>query len=145
MDRIKDRTAMLPDGREFAFWEKEQVYRRTYFVDAAAKMTGDGTEERPFLTIQEAADLAEAGDRIRIHAGIYRECVMPKRSGSGPEAMITYEAFGDGPVLIKASEEIRDFKRSEDYRIGNDADGTAPVIWKYSFPEGFFRGYNPSR
>ena len=143
MERITDKTAILPNGQEFAFWEKEQICRNVYFVDAAAETSGDGSERNPFQTIQQAADTAEPGDRIRIHAGTYRECVKPAKGGSGPEKMITYEAYGDGPVLIKASEEVHGFQRSEDYRIGNDNDGTEPVIWKCSFSEDFFKGYNP--
>ena len=44
----------------------------TYYVDASALANGaDGTEQRPFPTIQAAVDAASANDTIRVAAGRY--------------------------------------------------------------------------
>ena len=44
----------------------------TYYVDASASANGaDGTEQRPFPTIQAAVDAASANDTIRVAAGVY--------------------------------------------------------------------------
>ncbi|MEI6606096.1 MAG: DUF1565 domain-containing protein, partial [Verrucomicrobiota bacterium] len=40
-----------------------------------------GTRAAPLRTIQHAADLAQAGDVITVHAGVYRERVIPPRGG----------------------------------------------------------------
>jgi pectin methylesterase-like acyl-CoA thioesterase len=41
-------------------------------VDAAASPDGaDGTQERPYATIQDAVDNAKEGDTIKVAAGIY--------------------------------------------------------------------------
>ena len=51
-----------------------------YYVDAAAKK-GKGTVRSPFATIQQAADVARAGDVVFIKPGTYCESVKPKSSG----------------------------------------------------------------
>ena len=52
----------------------------------------EGTEERPFLTIGRAADVAQPGDVIIIHEGTYRECVVPPRGGDSDKNRIVFQA-----------------------------------------------------
>ena len=109
-----DRSAILPDGTGFDFWESECHYDRELIVDGASRLSSDdndGSADSPLKTISRAAQLATPGTRVRSHAGLYRECVSPARGGEGPERMIAYEAWGDGPVVIRASEEVREFTR----------------------------------
>ena len=108
----KDLSALLPDGRSYEFWEKDPVWEKELFVDGsnpAASDDNDGSETAPFRTIGRAAVLATPGTRVRIHAGLYRECVSPAMGGTDPAHMISYEAFGDGDVVVSASEEVTDF------------------------------------
>ena len=146
----RDYTDILPDGNSFDFWEKETIWTRELFVDGAnpaASDDNDGSEKNPFRTISRAAAAAEPGTRVRIHAGIYRETVKPARGGTDPEHMISYEAFGDGKVVIRASEEVRHFIPSEGWqlqRYGSDSAETESVkIWEYDLDPDLFRGYNP--
>lgn len=141
----RDLTAVLPDGRDFVFWERETHYTRALHVSAAQgdDRTGDGSPAAPFRTINAAAARAVPGTRVVIHAGTYRECVAPARGGEGPEQMISYEAAGDGEVAVKASEIVTDFCRSTDYSIGKDADGTEPMIWEHTFAPSYFHDYQP--
>ena len=44
-----------------------------YHVAKNGSDFGQGTSEDPFLTINKAASLAQAGDTIIVHAGEYRE------------------------------------------------------------------------
>lgn len=63
-------TASLPDGREFEFWEQEEKYSCELHVDCknpVANDSNDGSAERPFRTIQAAAEVAEAGTLVLIH------------------------------------------------------------------------------
>ena len=141
----KDLTAVLPDGSSFGFWEKEPVWDRELFVsaeDPAASDENDGSEGKPFRTIQRAAEAAAPGTRIRIHAGLYRECVHPQQGGESPEKMISYEAFGDGPVVVRASEEVTEFLLSEGWML-RGFEANHPVIWEYDLDPDLFRGYNP--
>lgn len=79
---------------------------RTIHVAPIGTATGDGSAESPLGTIQTAAERAQAGDTVRIHAGIYRERIDPPRGGSSDEQRITFEAAGDGEVIIKGSEPV---------------------------------------
>ena len=45
-----------------------------YYVNAAAAREGDGSKERPFRRINEAAKVAAPGDEVLVAPGIYREC-----------------------------------------------------------------------
>lgn len=57
-------SSKLPDGSEFPAWEKELHFSKTYFVDGQAKNaddTGPGTKERPFKTINHAAQVLQPG------------------------------------------------------------------------------------
>ena len=86
---------ILPDGREFKTWEQPLRFDRTYYVDQSrtnASDTNPGTSERPFATINRAAQVLQPGERVVVAAGIYRERVRPARGGSGPDRMISYEA-----------------------------------------------------
>ena len=145
----QDLSAILPDGRSFDFWEKETVWTRELHVagaDPASSDENDGSAGAPFRTIGRAAAEAGPGDRVLIHAGLYRECVRPARGGTDPEHMVSYEAFGDGDVVISASEEVTDFIPSEGWML-NRGWGAAPAegarIWEYDLDPDLFRGYNP--
>ena len=82
-----DKSSILPDGSRFDFWEKPCAWERELIVDggaANASDQNDGRPEAPLKTINEAARRAGPGARVRIHAGLYRECVRPARGGEGP-------------------------------------------------------------
>ncbi len=139
----------LADGSEFAFWEKEVKYSRELYVaqkDPKASDENDGSREAPFKTIQAAAEAAVPGTRILIGPGEYHECVSPARGGDGPESMICYEAMEKGTVVIKASEEVKKFEKSEGWRLWG-FDGPKPgqnaKIWCHRLDPDMFRGYNP--
>ena len=145
--RPNDSSALLPDGRSFDFWEREPVWDRELHVsctDPAASDKNDGSEAAPFRTISRAAREAAPGTRVRIHTGIYRECVCPEQGGVGPDRMISYEAFGDGPVVISASEQVADFIPSEGWSLRMEPEKTGSIrIWEYDLDPDLFRGYNP--
>ncbi len=120
MTERKDFSAQLPDGRMFAFWEVEQHYDRELHVDNKNPNASDqnaGTLVQPFKTVNAAAQAATPGTRVLIHAGTYRETVQPAVGGSGPEKMISYEAYQGEDVIIKASVEVKDFKPSVGWRL----------------------------
>ena len=53
-----------------------------YYVNAAATRVGCGTKEAPFRHINDAAQLAVAGDEIIVAPGVYREYVNPQNAGT---------------------------------------------------------------
>ena len=66
-----------------------------YYVDGRKKATGDGSRQKPFRTISEAAVLAGPGDEVIVQPGIYREHVDPATGGT-PERRIVYRAAKKG-------------------------------------------------
>ena len=141
----------LPYGERFAFWETEQHPTRDYHVNPAAANASDdndGSADHPLCTIQAAADRVLPGERVLIHGGVYREWVRPRRGGEGPEKMVCYESFGDGEVIIKASEQATDFVPSENWNKVPQGmpQSLAPEtvrIWETKIDPDKFRGYNP--
>jgi len=80
--------------------------QRSYVVAQQHPQASDqhpGTEQQPLRSIQAAARLAQPGDTVLVHAGIYRERVAPPRGGS-PGLPITYLAARGESVVVKASE-----------------------------------------
>jgi hypothetical protein len=101
----------LPDGTEFRFWEQPLQFSKTYYVDGNSPRSDDngpGTSDRPFRTINKAAQVLQPGERAVIASGIYRECVRPARGGTDPTHMISYEAAPGAKVIIKGSEILKD-------------------------------------
>lgn len=62
-----------------------------------------GTGEKPFKTISAAAKLANPGDTVLVHKGVYRERVTPARGGEEGKPII-YQAVPGEEVIIKGSE-----------------------------------------
>jgi alpha-N-arabinofuranosidase len=90
-----------------------------------------GTKTAPFRTIQRAADLAQPGDVITVHQGVYRERINPPRGGESDRKRIAYQAAPGEAVEIKGSEVIKNWvKVQED-------------VWKATLPNSFFGGFNP--
>ncbi len=138
----------LPDGTEFPSWEKALHFSKTYYVDGQAKNADDkgpGSKERPFRTINAAAKLLQPGERVVIAEGVYRECIRPARGGTGPDAMISYEAAQGAKVVVKGAAVVKDWKPSEGWNFGIDPETHLPVkAWELHLDAAMFpNGYNP--
>ena len=74
----------LADGTPFPFWDDRTHYARTYVVARHHLHAADdnpGTTDAPFATIGRAVEVLNPGEKVIVHAGIYRECVRPLRGG----------------------------------------------------------------
>jgi len=91
----------------------------------------DGSEGRPFRTINRAARVALAGDTVVVHEGVYREWVNPRHGGRSDQRRITYEAAPGEHVVIKGSERVTGWE---------PVGGT---VWKATVPNSVFGSYNP--
>jgi len=102
-----------------------------YHVDISGKDTNPGTKTAPFRTIRHAADVAQPGDVITVHQGVYREHVSPPRGGESGQKRITYQAAPGEHVQIKGSELVTNW-----VKVQNDT-------WKATLPNSFFGDFNP--
>ena len=100
-------------------------------VALGGKDANPGTPAAPLRTIQHAADLAQPGDVITVHAGVYRERVKPPRGGESDAKRIIYRAAPGERVEITGSEVVRNWEK-----VQGD-------VWKVIIPNGFFGSFNP--
>ncbi|HWY52690.1 MAG TPA: right-handed parallel beta-helix repeat-containing protein [Chthoniobacterales bacterium] len=79
-----------------------------------------------FRTIQEAAKVAEAGDTVLIHSGVYRERVVIEKSGT-PQQPIRFEAAPGSDVVITGLDPLTDWHKE------NDGQNVYSTPWSYRF------------
>lgn len=136
----------LADGSEYMTWERPCSFSKTYHVagnNPEASDKGPGTEKAPFRTIGRAAEVLEAGERVVIHEGVYRESVSPVRGGSGPEKMISYEAAKGESVVVKGSIVVESgWSESKRWQFRKGIKGN-PKVWELKLDGSVFGGYNP--
>lgn len=131
---------------------------REIHVSVNGDDANDGSKARPKKTISAAAQEAQPGDTVTVHAGIYRERVTPPRGGESDAKRIVYQAAPGEKVEILGSEIWRDWKpvmegavwkedRIEENTSTTGKDGKAleplPGLWKATIPNTFFGDFNP--
>jgi hypothetical protein len=77
-----------------------------YHVAPDGDDTADGSRATPLQTISTAAELAQPGDTVLVHTGIYREHVAPPRGGSDADNRIVYRAAPGEVPILRGSDEI---------------------------------------
>ena len=102
-----------------------------FHVAKSGDNTNVGSVTKPLLTIQRAADLAQPGDTITVHTGVYRERVNPPRGGNSDDQRITYQAAPGDKVVITGSEGVTGWTQ-----VTNDT-------WTVTLPNSFFGEFNP--
>lgn len=73
-----------------------------YYVAMDGSDSNPGTEAKPWLTIQKAANTLVAGDMVYIKWGTYRERVVPINDGN-PSAYISYVGYPGHSVVVDGS------------------------------------------
>jgi len=81
-----------------------------WYVNAAAERDGDGSRERPFKWINDAARAAQPGDEVLVAPGVYREYVNPRNAGR-EDARITYRSEVKGAARITGAEELKGWEK----------------------------------
>ena len=102
-----------------------------FHVAPSGNDANPGTQAAPLRTIQRAADLAQPGDGIAVHQGVYRERIKPPRGGESDQKRIVYQAAPGEKVEIKGSEVVKNWVKVQD------------DVWKATLPNSFFGGFNP--
>ena len=101
-----------------------------YYVNIQASREGDGSRERPFRFINEAAKVAMPGDEVIVAPGVYREYVNPVHAGT-EDARITYRSEKPLAAVITGAELLTGWKKVK---------GTT---WTARVDNGVFGSFNP--
>jgi hypothetical protein len=101
-----------------------------YYVNAKAVKDGDGSRERPFKRINDAAKVALPGDEVLVAPGIYREYVDPVHAGT-EEARITYLSTTPLGAVITGAEQVKTWQPYKE------------KVWVCRIPNSVFGAYNP--
>ena len=102
-----------------------------FHVSPSGNDSNKGTRETPLQSISAAAALAQAGDIITVHEGVYRERINPPRGGSSDNSRIVYQAAPGEKVVIKGSEVIKNWQHIQE------------DTWKVIIPNSLFGDFNP--
>src|SRR5208283_2602272 len=95
-----------------------------YYVSPSGSDSFPGTLSQPFLTIQKAASVMEAGDTAFIRAGTYRETVIPKNSGT-QNAPITFMPYNGESVTVSGADAIP----ASSWTLSSGNIYKAPMSW----------------
>jgi alpha-N-arabinofuranosidase len=107
------------------------VSAKEFHVSVNGNDHNDGTSSKPYKTISAAARVAQPGDVITVHEGVYRERIKPPRGGESDTKCIVYQAAPGEKVEIKGSEAIKNWVKVQD------------DVWKVTVPNAFFGSFNP--
>jgi len=102
-----------------------------YHVATSGLDSNPGTQSKPFKTISAVAEIAQPGDTITVHEGIYREEITPPRGGTSNDKRIVYQAAPFESVEIRGSEVLGNWTE--------ESDG----IWKTEIANSLFGNFNP--
>lgn len=104
---------------------------KEFHVASTGHDTDPGTPTAPLSTIQHASDLAQPGDVITVHAGVYRERIDPPRGGTSDAVRITYQVAPGEKVVVTGAKPVKGWVRGT-----NDT-------WQVTLPNSFFGSFNP--
>ena len=102
-----------------------------YHVSVKGDDANDGSALKPWKTINAAVRVAQPGDVITVHEGVYREQINPPRGGTSDRNRIVYRAAEGEKVVIKGSEVVKGWEK-----VQHDT-------WKVTLPNSFFGDFNP--
>ena len=101
-----------------------------YYVNINAFRDGDGSEQRPFRHINDAAKIALPGDEVLVAPGIYREAVNPVHAGTEGNRIVYRSAEPLGAVITGA-EILTGWTHYEGH------------VWRAAVCNSIFGAYNP--
>ena len=73
------------------------------YVSTHGSDSNPGTKEKPFLTVQHAADMAKPGDTVNIRGGKYCERLAVTSSGNAIQGFITFRSEPGETAMLDGS------------------------------------------
>jgi len=110
----------------FTPYKESKLQGKTYYVaqnKSGASDSNPGTEDKPFATITQAADVAVAGDTVIVCEGVYREELKPQNDGTAANP-ITFKTKEGDRVVISANEVLGNWTRE-----GSSDVWKTPMAW----------------
>ena len=101
-----------------------------YYVNCNGISSGDGTKDKPFKRINQAAAVALPGDEVLVAPGIYREDVNPINAGTEKER-ITYRSTEPQQAVITGADIFDNWEHYKD------------DVWKLTVANTYFTDRNP--
>jgi hypothetical protein len=85
---------------------EDRLVLSAWYVSASlGNDANPGTLAQPFQSIQQAANVAQAGDTVFIRAGVYRQTIVPRNSGA-PGRPIVYEPYQNEQVTLDGADPL---------------------------------------
>jgi len=106
------------------------AFGETYYVDNNGDDKNIGSKEKPFKTVQKAADIVKEGDTVVVNSGVYEERVVTKTNGSS-SMMITFK--GEKGAIIRSFVINNNFVKVTGFEMFYDVPGYKP---KMNYKEG---------
>ena len=138
------------DWDSYSFWEPTTQYDKTIYVDQNASNASDkndGSTSSPLKTIQAAVEKAQAGEKVLVASGVYREIIRPVRSGIDENKMIAIEAAQNANVIVKGSFPWKPtwVRRTADasYEDTLITISTSRQVWFATLPDELVKDFNP--
>lgn len=131
-------TYTLSDSTTFNFWTDSTDYHTTYYVDQNHPEASDknpGTQEQPFRTINQAASMAQPGEKIMIRSGEYHEQIHPRHEGKSSSQMIRYQAYPGEEVTVTGS---RSFTPEWEQSIAPSGKKVSFYLWQAKLDSSMF-------
>jgi hypothetical protein len=80
-----------------------QVEGVVYYVSTDGNDQNPGTIDRPWKSIQHAAEVLEPGESVYVRGGVYNEMVFVEVSGSESGGSITFQSYPDETAVLDGS------------------------------------------
>jgi len=86
----------------FSAYSSDHLPGKLYFVATNGSDSNPGTVDRPWKTIQKAADTLKAGETVQVRGGVYEEFITVRSSGSAAAGYITFQSYPGEQAVIDA-------------------------------------------
>ena len=135
--------------KDYSILENTTKYDKVWIVDKNRKSahdTNSGTEAAPLLTIGEALKRVQAGEKILIHKGEYREAINIRTGGKSMSEMIAIESVKGEKVTIKGSKKlyvdwVQELKLKKDQIKPSISKSISPKLWIARINDTVFKNY----
>ncbi len=109
-------------------------YGATYYVGGsnASDSNAGTTINKPFMTINRAAGLVQAGDTVYIRGGTYRETIQMNKSGAAGMPIL-FKAYQDEEVVVSGADLVTGWSRYSDGIYSAQVTLDPKVMQPYSY------------